>query len=114
MRDSVLLEAIKLALINAVKEKVPEGGCVCGTCNNKFSHLHRVDVRGVKTFLLCEMCVEEFREILDKQQEVGVEHLFTNASGLLLGQRVLKNHIDSDMDSEGYYGVSQYQLDHME
>ena len=107
------MEAIKLALIQAIQVAVPEEQ-VCRVCEHPFTHLHRIDVRGVTTIHLCEHCIEEFREEFKKREEIGVAHVFNGTGGLLFGQRKEENHTPFDHEDFGsYYDVAQYQADHL-
>ena len=111
MRPSVNFEALRLALIQAVKVKVPDE-LVCRVCETPFHTLHRVTIKGVTTIHICENCVEEFQEYFKKQDQVGFEELFTNASGLLFGQRQEPNYMEPCReDGADYYDVMMYKQD---
>lgn len=120
MRPSINYEALRLALIKAVKVKAPDE-CKCKVCNAPFRELHRIHVPGLKviqgvevedSIFICENCVEEFNDYFKKKDQAGLEHLFTNAVGLLMGQRQLQNHTEEDMNDWGnYYDAMCYNMD---
>ena len=111
MRPSINFEALRIALIQAVKVKAPDE-FVCRVCETPFKHLNRVNIKGVGHMYICEHCVEEFNEYFKKKDEVGFEELFTNASGLLMGQRQLPNYSEEDMEDFGnYYDAMKYNMD---
>lgn len=112
MRPSLKMEAIKLALIQAIQVEVPEE-LVCRVCEHPFTHLHRIDIRGVTTIHVCEMCVEEFKEDFRKREEIGVAHMFNDTGGLLFGQFKEPSHILEDSDDVmGLYDQAMYHQDH--
>jgi hypothetical protein len=106
------MEAMKLALIQAIQVEVPEE-LVCRVCEHQFTHLHRIDIRGVTTIHMCEHCVEEFQEDFRKREHIGVAHVFNDTGGLLFGQRQEPNHIPIDQeDVSGLYDTAMYYNDH--
>ena len=112
MRKSIKFEAVRLALIQAVKIKAPKE-FVCRVCDTPFRHLHRVTIKGVTTIHMCEHCVEEFNEFFKKKDVVGFESMLGNATGLLFGQHKLECHTPDDAeDISGLYDTSMYKNDH--
>ena len=114
MERKFVLEAIKIALIASIKEKMPDDDCKCGLCNAPFHKLHRVNirVRGIGAIYLCEMCVEELREYFQQQERTAFDSVFLEQISDSLSNKEYA-HIEDDYDDYGsYYAHARYAIDH--
>ncbi len=113
MRNSINMEALKLALMVSVKQKVPEEGVSCPVCKDRFKKLHVINLPGMDMFMICDHCVEEFKEYFRNENDRNFETLFANYSGLRMGQYKVKNHTEFDSEDFGsYYDTAKYVSDH--
>lgn len=113
MERKFVLEAIKIALIASIKDQIPEDGFKCKVCETPFHKLHRIDIRGIGVYYMCEHCVEELKEYFIKQDQSAFDEVFQEQIQYLLGQGVEPAHIEEDMDDFGsYYTHARYVMDH--
>lgn len=123
MRNSIKYDTMRLAIIRAVKEKAPEGGFICKMCeaepkyrhkNIKHRSLHRVDIRGIGVYYLCDQCIEELHDYFLRKELSAHDHMFGSqvVSNFMNGG--VRNHIEQDVDDMGsYYSVAKYIQDHI-
>jgi hypothetical protein len=113
MERKFVLEAIKIALIASVKKQMPKEGFKCKVCEIPFHKLHRIDIRGIGVYYMCEHCVEELQEYFIKQSQSALDEVFTEQIQYLLGQGCESAHIDEDFDDYGsLYAHAMYARDH--
>ena len=113
MESKFVIEALKIALIASIKEQMPEEGFSFKVCDTLFSHLHRIDIRGIGVIFICEHYVEELKEFFIKREQSAFDDVFQNQIKFLLGQGSESNHIEEDFDDWGsYYDHSRYAVDH--
>ena len=113
MERKFTLEAIKIALIASIKEQMPEEGFKCKVCDTPFRTLHRIDIRGIGVYHLCEHCVEELREYFIKKEQSAFDDVFQEQIQYLLGQGCEPAQIEEDFEDYGsYYAHAMYVVDH--
>lgn len=112
MERKFVLEAIKIALIASIKDQMPEEGVTCKVCETPFHKLHRIDIRGIGVYYMCEQCVEELKEYFIKQDQSAFDEVFQEQIQYLLGQGVESAHIEEDFDGwDSYYNHAMYYED---
>lgn len=111
MKQSIKYEAIKNALIVALKKHIPEDGCKCKLCNAPIKHIHIVDIRGIGTFHFCGQCMEEMKDYFLRRELSAYDHMFEPMA--IRDFRRRTSEYEEDFDSGSYYDVATYQNDHL-
>lgn len=111
MENRLVREAIKLALIQAVKKKFST--TTCKVCGDRYHKLYRVAIRGLATVHLCDGCVIELNEFIKKQEYSAFDDIFQTQVNTIIGEPKQVCRIEPDSEDVGsYYGVAKYQEDH--